>query len=86
MNNKIISLFGIYLAGLLLLVSALPAANESVMKLWYTRPASEWVEALPIGNGRLGAMIYGGVANEKIQFNEETYGLVNHTPIIMKGH
>ena len=40
------------------------------LKLWYDRPASEWVEALPIGNGRLGAMIFGGVETERLQLNE----------------
>jgi len=40
--------------------------------LWYKQPASQWIEALPIGNGRLGAMIFGGVVNEEIQFNEES--------------
>ena len=40
--------------------------------LWYEKPASKWEEALPIGNGRIGAMIYGGIAEEHIQFNEET--------------
>src|SRR2546421_337914 len=47
-------------------------AGEQELKLWYTKPASHWVEALPIGNGRLGAMIYGGISNEDIQFNEDT--------------
>ena len=42
------------------------------LKLWYNQPASIWEEALPIGNGRLGAMIYGGKDQEHIQFNEET--------------
>jgi len=42
------------------------------LKLWYTRPASKWVEALPVGNGRIGAMIFGGIENDRIQFNEET--------------
>ena len=41
-------------------------------KLFYNEPANKWVEALPLGNGRLGAMVYGGVAQEIIQFNEET--------------
>jgi alpha-L-fucosidase 2 len=41
-------------------------------KLFYDEPAQEWTDALPIGNGRLGAMIYGGVQQEHIQFNEET--------------
>ncbi len=40
--------------------------------LWYTAPAKIWPEALPIGNGRLGAMVYGGLNEEIIQFNEET--------------
>ena len=42
-------------------------------RLWYNRPANHWLEALPIGNSQLGAMIYGGVANEEIQLNEETF-------------
>ena len=42
------------------------------LQLWYDRPASEWVEALPVGNGRLGAMVFGGGATERIQFNEDT--------------
>ena len=41
-------------------------------QLWYERPASKWVEALPIGNGRIGGMVFGGVRHERIQFNEET--------------
>jgi alpha-L-fucosidase 2 len=40
--------------------------------LWYRQPAEKWVEALPIGNGRLGAMIFGGLARERLQLNEET--------------
>lgn len=41
-------------------------------RLWYEQPASEWEEALPIGNGRLGAMVYGGTDAERIQLNEES--------------
>ena len=48
-------------------------AQESDLKLWYDKPAKVWNEALPIGNGRLGAMVFGGPANEKIQLNEETF-------------
>jgi alpha-L-fucosidase 2 len=51
-------------------VLAEPARNHPA--LWYRQPAAQWVEALPIGNGRLGAMIFGGVAEERIQFNEST--------------
>ena len=40
--------------------------------LWSGQPAEEWVEALPIGNGRLGAMIFGGTSRERIQFNEDS--------------
>jgi alpha-L-fucosidase 2 len=46
--------------------------TEDALILWYTKPAAEWVEALPIGNGRLGAMVFGGLADERIQFNEST--------------
>jgi len=42
------------------------------LKLWYERPAEKWVEALPVGNGRLGAMVFGGTESERIQFNEDT--------------
>lgn len=44
-------------------------AAEDTM-LWYRQPASKWTRALPVGNGRLGAMVFGGVARERIQFNE----------------
>lgn len=40
--------------------------------LWYNKPAQKWTDALPIGNGRIGAMVYGGIAQDQIQFNEET--------------
>ncbi|GAB1452547.1 glycoside hydrolase family 95 protein [Draconibacterium sp.] len=42
------------------------------LDLWYDKPANGWTEALPVGNGRLGAMIYGGNSTDTIQFNEET--------------
>lgn len=41
--------------------------------LWYRQPAQEWVEALPIGNGRLGAMLFGGTGMERIQLNEDSF-------------
>ena len=41
-------------------------------KLWYRQPARQWTEALPVGNGRLGAMVFGGVPQERIQLNEDT--------------
>lgn len=42
------------------------------LKLWYRQPAIEWTDALPIGNGRLGAMVHGGVGHENLQLNEST--------------
>ena len=54
---------------LLLLVFPLVGA-ESV--LWYSKPASKWVEALPVGNGRLAGMVFGGVKADQIQLNEDT--------------
>ena len=45
----------------------------SRMKLWYTRPAVQWTDALPLGNSHLGAMVYGGAAREELQLNEETF-------------
>jgi alpha-L-fucosidase 2 len=46
--------------------------GQPALTLHYHRPASEWIEALPIGNGRLGAMIFGGVNEDLIQLNEAT--------------
>jgi alpha-L-fucosidase 2 len=60
---------------LLLFFSSLystPVFSQQELKLWYTKPSAKWTDALPIGNGRLGAMIFGGVDRERIQFNEET--------------
>jgi len=55
---------------------AAPAAEQTQSSdsrvLWYRRPAAKWVEALPIGNGRLGGMVFGGVAQERIQLNEDS--------------
>jgi alpha-L-fucosidase 2 len=48
------------------------ASMESELSLWYDEPAAEWVEALPVGNGRLGAMVFGGVAQARYQFNEDS--------------
>jgi len=58
-----------YLSLLMLVYSSAFAQD---LKLWYNKPATKWVEALPIGNGRIGAMIFGGVEQDHIQFNEET--------------
>ncbi|RTE53908.1 glycoside hydrolase family 95 protein [Arenibacter aquaticus] len=49
------------------------ASFDPATLLWYNKPASKWEEALPVGNGRLGAMVYGKYDEEIIQFNEDTY-------------
>jgi alpha-L-fucosidase 2 len=49
-----------------------PVPAPAPLKLWYQRPAAQWVEALPLGNGRLGAMVFGGIEQERIQLNEDT--------------
>jgi alpha-L-fucosidase 2 len=48
------------------------AAADSTPRIWYRQPAQLWTEALPIGNGRLGGMVFGGIARDRIQLNEET--------------
>jgi alpha-L-fucosidase 2 len=65
------------LAGASLRASGFTAPKPSAMAgekttLWYRQPASEWTEALPVGNGRLGAMVFGGVETERLQLNEDT--------------
>ncbi len=60
---------------LTLLLSAMTtlAAQAQQHKLWYSQPARHWLEALPVGNSHLGAMVYGKTDTEEIQFNEETF-------------
>ena len=48
------------------------SSQDSDLKLWYDAPAKQWTDALPLGNGRLGAMVFGTPAQERIQINEET--------------
>src|SRR5215471_12251811 len=48
------------------------SATSQPLALWYEKPAAQWTEALPIGNGRLGAMVFGGTAGERLQLNEDT--------------
>ncbi len=45
---------------------------DQLLSLWYARPAGEWLEAVPVGNGRLGGMVYGGVTTERIALNDDT--------------
>jgi alpha-L-fucosidase 2 len=68
---------------------------DAPLCLWYQRPAADWNEALPVGNGHLGAMVFGGITTERIQFNEHTIwtgrphnyarqGAVEHLPEIRR--
>lgn len=63
--------FPAFAATLLARPAAEPAAAPDTT-LWYRQPAANWNEALPVGNGRLGAMIFGGVARERLQLNEDS--------------
>jgi len=54
----------------ILFISA--SRGQGKLKLWYDKPAVAWEEALPLGNGRLGAMVYGNPFRECIQLNENT--------------
>ncbi len=63
--------FTIFFA-VILLISCRKEQSSSSLCLWYKQPAKEWNEALPIGNGRLGAMVFGQTTTERIQLNEES--------------
>jgi len=67
--RKMLKLFLFYF---LFSLSFFAEAQNNANMLWYKHPATEWTEALPLGNGRLGAMVFGGTSVERIQFNEES--------------
>ena len=81
MNKKLFS------TACLVLVAASVWASDN-LKLWYQKPAVYWEEALPLGNGRLASMVYGGAENEEIQLNEETISqgqpYTNYNPNALK--
>jgi len=69
--------------------------SDHPLTLWYVKPAKAWTEALAVGNGRLGAMVFGGSADERIQFNEDTLwtggpheyqhpGAAEHLPVLRR--
>ena len=58
---------------ILIAICSAVVVNAQQHKLWYSKPASQWLEALPVGNSHLGAMVYGGTDVEQIQLNEETF-------------
>ena len=61
-----------YLISFLLLAACTGTPSKAPLTLWYDKPAQNWDEALPIGNGRAGAMVFGGVEKEQLQLNENT--------------
>ena len=78
MNYKKVILIALFLFEAILLL-----AQQKEYILWYNKPAKDWNEALPVGNGRLGAMIFGRAGEELIQLNEQTLwtgGPVNLNP------
>lgn len=64
--SKIALILGIFL------ISTDSLSHAQDLKLWYKQPSKQWEDALPVGNGSLAAMVFGGVESERIQFNEET--------------
>ena len=58
--------------GLLLLKEKREDMSAVMSRLWYKQPAAAWEEALPLGNGRMGAMVFGRIADEQIQVNEDS--------------
>ena len=69
-----------FIASVLLFFAASVVCAQQNMQLWYNQPAAVWSEALPVGNGKLGAMVFGGVENELLQLNEATLRTVGPIP------
>ncbi len=70
-------------------VSHSERVSKNDLIIWFTRPAAEWENALPVGNGRLGAMVFGGIEKERLQLNEESVwagrSLDYHNPLSPEG-
>ena len=60
----------IFLLSIIMMYTLSLSADD--LKLWYSNPAKTWTEALPLGNSRLGVMVFGGTDSEELQLNEET--------------
>ena len=71
MKKLLLALFTVF--GLASCVESVEEVKDNNQRLWYDRPAEHWLEALPLGNSRMGAMVYGGILEEEIQLNEETF-------------
>ena len=62
-----------FIFAIVVFVFGCTAVIADEMKLWYVEPARTWVEALPVGNSRMGVMQFGGTEHERLQLNEETF-------------
>ena len=71
-TSKLSLLFFIYIVLTLGACQNPSTINTNALKLWYQQPAQTWLEAMPIGNGKLGAMVYGVPKRERLQLNEES--------------
>ena len=60
------------ISSLFLLTACAETPQKAPLSLWYSEPAASWNDALPIGNGRTGAMVFGGIEKEQLQLNENT--------------
>jgi alpha-L-fucosidase 2 len=69
--NRLCCNISLFICALLFCACA-AAQDKKDLTLWYDKPSTEWNQALPIGNGRLGAMVFGGIQEERIQLNEES--------------
>ena len=93
MKNKLASVISFfYVLPIILFGQELSTTSKIDQKLfspasfmWYTKAASQWEEALPVGNGRLGAMVYGKATSEIIQINEDTYWSGGPYSTVVKG-
>lgn len=72
MKPKTKSLLYIFVISVILSIPLKSQPPSSGLKIWFNKPAESWNEALPVGNGRLGAMVFGGVEKERLQLNEES--------------
>ena len=70
MKKLLLTLFLIHCS---LFICPAGAQDDNTERLWYDKPASIWLEALPIGNGRLGGMVFGGIQTDEIQLNEDSF-------------
>src|SRR5665647_120448 len=72
MKNRTVFIHLFSISFLFLTIPIKGQTPPSGMKIWFNRPAETWNDALPIGNGRLGAMVFGGIEKDRIQLNEES--------------